>query len=735
MYGMVVLLSLILLGPADITNWQLNQYGAARTWYFPSTSVPDDGYVIRARACTQSDFESFWGVTLGSNVLFFSEGDGTPDTMDFPVINGDETFSLYDNTGAFMDTVAVIMLSGYTYQRDATDGNTWTQVATSNANPGSGANGGYAAGVVFTEVSDASGAGNYIYEFVELYNDAGGDPPPDISNLTQIPASPDTPDTTIIYAKITDNSGLEAESLYYKVNSLGWDAKGYDSVKVDTFFFSIDNTPYNPGDTITYYVWAMDDSSNTSSTGEQSYILPTESGGTSGDSIWVLFDYTKNQTAGDADWIIDSDYPIPDPYHPSSELDWDRAISSWAFGLDTVFLPDGVSHKYVIRTLTSAYGITYGDADNPYDLSNFDIYIVDEPQNQFSLAEKQAIFDFVRNGGGLFMVADHNSSDRDNDGWDSPNIWNDFGAPDSFGIYFHVTGDDANWISKIGDVFGTGSIADSILNLGPNGKVTSSLNFYGGTTITVLTENNPTVEGIVWVTGANDDADSVMFAAARFGQGKVVGLGDSSPTDDGTGASSDDLYDNWHEGGHPELILNATWWLFPEKQTTGVELANFSAIPSAGEVKLYWKFTGEVFGIRILRDSDIVADISPNTGFYRDVGVPTGKHIYTLKYYNGSVWIKVGELPVFVDEELRVVSVPSIINGDVLPVNTSNLAGERLLLALYDISGRKVKELFNRRILGKASINCSVRGLPSGSYFLVAEYAGIRNVERVVIVK
>src|SRR5438067_2131610 len=52
-------------------------------------------------------------------------------------------------------------------------------------------------------------------------------------------------------------------------------------------------------------------------------------------------------------------------------------------------------------------------------------FLFDEPNTKFSSAEKTAILNFVKNGGGLFMISDHTNSDRNNDGWDSPDIWND----------------------------------------------------------------------------------------------------------------------------------------------------------------------------------------------------------------------------------------------------------------------------------------------------------------------
>ena len=50
-------------------------------------------------------------------------------------------------------------------------GASWNIGATSLATPGSGAGAGCAGGVKINEFSDATGTGNFVYEFVELHND------------------------------------------------------------------------------------------------------------------------------------------------------------------------------------------------------------------------------------------------------------------------------------------------------------------------------------------------------------------------------------------------------------------------------------------------------------------------------------------------------------------------------------------------------------------------------------
>jgi hypothetical protein len=47
----------------------------------------------------------------------------------------------------------------------------WTKVASTSGNPGTGGLTGCGKGVFINEFSDALGTGNFVYEFVELFND------------------------------------------------------------------------------------------------------------------------------------------------------------------------------------------------------------------------------------------------------------------------------------------------------------------------------------------------------------------------------------------------------------------------------------------------------------------------------------------------------------------------------------------------------------------------------------
>lgn len=273
----------------------------------------------------------------------------------------------------------------------------------------------------------------------------------------------------------------------------------------------------------------------------------------------ILFDNTKSEEAGNADWVIDHTEPIPSPAQSgisssTSETFWDGAISAWGVEM--------VQRGFTVETLPSYHDISYGNSSNSQDLSNYDVYVICEPNNQFSSSEKTAIMNFVKNGGGLFMISDHESADRDGDGWTAYTAFNDLINSNSvdnnkaFGMLFtnpDFINDYPNY-NKISDS------NDPLLN-GDAGFV-NAMEFHGSASMTVYPNNNSTVKPVFFRTGySTSGTTEVMVAYSRYGQGKVVGLVDSSPADDGSGASGNNLYDGWNEHDNGILITNATLWL------------------------------------------------------------------------------------------------------------------------------------------------------------------------------
>lgn len=273
----------------------------------------------------------------------------------------------------------------------------------------------------------------------------------------------------------------------------------------------------------------------------------------------ALFDNTHAETAGNADWEIDTHQPIPSPDPSGIGPDtpgtyWVGAISSWAVDL--------VKRGYTVATLTSAYGITYQNAANPYDLSNYDVFIVDEPNTRFTAAESTAIFHYVQDGGGLVAISDHYGSDRNNDGIDSPAIWNAVDTQHLWGVHFAVSGDANNNISQTSTNVNP-SPSDSVTR-GPVGNVTGFA-FHNGSTMTLYPAINPTVRGEVWMTGlAQTSTTGLMAASSVYGNGRIVFASDSSPADDGSAApGNSSIFDGWGEAPATDstLFLNGTLWV------------------------------------------------------------------------------------------------------------------------------------------------------------------------------
>jgi len=345
----------------------------------------------------------------------------------------------------------------------------------------------------------------------------------------------------------------------------------------------------------------------------------------------VLFDARHGQTAGNADWIVDADssqqvwldfrcsstshhhsaqrFPTP----PQSEITpstdetfWSGGISAWAVALAKDALTPGRGRTWEIEQYPwDAPELTFGDPSNPQDLAAYDVLVLCEPNVAFSAAEEQAVREFVWNGGGLFLCADHETSDRNCSGGgaelhDSPFILNrlmqtgvetrtsppyfdpgdgenDYGV---FGIWFYENGNDEDgdpanrafdWFDDATD-HNVASDPDDPIVQGPFGDGRGGLGLFGSTQMALSTDpvrGNPTARGHVWRSGADREAgadgvyEEVTLASAQYGAGRVVAIGDSSPADDGTGQGS--LHPGWDKavGGvaNVVLFLNATEWL------------------------------------------------------------------------------------------------------------------------------------------------------------------------------
>jgi hypothetical protein len=273
----------------------------------------------------------------------------------------------------------------------------------------------------------------------------------------------------------------------------------------------------------------------------------------------VLFDNSSAETAGNADWIISTSQPDPLAQNPTptSETSWTGAISAWGVALQR-------TGSYALATLPSTGRITYGDSTNAQDLSHYDEFVLPEPNILFTAGEKTAIMTFVQAGGGLFMVSDHNNSDRNNDGADSVDVLNDLmtsnsvDSTDPFGFaidYLDIANENPG-------VIGSSAAGDPVI-AGPFGAVTGSI-LRDGTTATLHPADNATVRGELYRNGFSASGTTgAAFVTSTFGLGHVAYWGDSSPIDDGTGQSGNTLFNGWNDpaGTDAALALNATQWL------------------------------------------------------------------------------------------------------------------------------------------------------------------------------
>ena len=220
----------------------------------------------------------------------------------------------------------------------------------------------------------------------------------------------------------------------------------------------------------------------------------------------VLFDDTKDETAGNADWVITGAY------------------SDWA---------DALKDKgYTVKELS-------GSSITESDLSGVSVFVIPEPQNPFSDSEAKAIKNLVYNGGGLIIISDHTGADRNYSGWDAVKVFDDSLKTADFGITFNK--------DKVSDH----PITDLNKKDFPKMlKNVNSIGIWGGATLTLSSDAKYV---------ANSYKGPVA-AAATYGSGKVVAIGDSSVFDDGSGDPGDKLYDNWDDYDDSVFGINVVDW-------------------------------------------------------------------------------------------------------------------------------------------------------------------------------
>lgn len=262
-------------------------------------------------------------------------------------------------------------------------------------------------------------------------------------------------------------------------------------------------------------------------------------------TIWVLFDAAHKNAVGNANWVLDSQAPAPAPLHPTVETQWSGGISSWGFDLHA-------TGRYEVRQLPVGITLTFGGG-GPGDLGAFDVFVTDEPEEPFTAGEQAALLQFVEAGRGILFVADHAGAKRCTTCTEAWRVINAVLVTGSFAdtLGVHLDGNTIGQSGLNGTV--TGSAHAAHFAAGPFGTA-SELSFHSGSSVSASA--NAAASVVVAAGGVGMMAASVLPSG-----GRVVVLGDSSPTDDGTcGSCGARLYDGWAEVSNANFILNATAW-------------------------------------------------------------------------------------------------------------------------------------------------------------------------------
>jgi len=275
-------------------------------------------------------------------------------------------------------------------------------------------------------------------------------------------------------------------------------------------------------------------------------------------SLRVVFDQTLDETASNgpnSDWLVDPWGRLPTPSNPASRNEWKGSLSSFAFAL----YQDG----HVVENLTAwEQELTYGEAGNPQDLSRYDVVIVIEPSRRIYADEKAALINFVDGGGGLLLVANHVSADRDSNGWGAVRAFNDLFddnpvRPDPFGFRFDTIDiEDELTLERI-------EAPTHPVISGAAGTV-SRIGLYLGTTAR-STGSNPDTVGLIVLDDAASSKVDIVAGVSQVGAGRVVFVTDSALVGDGTDSHGTSIVakDAWNNPSlqHSALFVNAVTWL------------------------------------------------------------------------------------------------------------------------------------------------------------------------------
>ncbi len=378
----------------------------------------------------------------------------------------------------------------------------------------------------------------------------------------------------------------------------------------------------------------------------------------------VLFDAAHGQHFGNADWILDQDgcgnvprFPTPAQSGITASTSgtyWSGAYSSFGVAL--------AKGGYQLESLPPGSSFSYG-SNSAQDLSGYNVLVIPEPNVRFTTSERAALKSFVQNGGGLFMIADHYNSDRNSDGWDSPEIFNDLMVGTSWGIHFQVSGESNNNFTEDPNANYTKDASSPIVFTGPFGAARSGmgLSLHGATSMTLDPTQNSTATGHIWRASATVGSNSqVTMATARVGSGYIAAIGDSGPGEDATDGCSDKTYSDFDltNRDNATILLNTVAWRAsgasqPDTTPpTAPAWVNASAA-STTQIDLSWGAATDNVGVT----DYIVYRSNDGTNFWPLVDIGTTSYSDTGLSPSTTYWYRITALDAATNESVASITV------------------------------------------------------------------------------
>lgn len=320
----------------------------------------------------------------------------------------------------------------------------------------------------------------------------------------------------------------------------------------------------------------------------------------------ILFDNSHGETAGQADWVLDGGF---------SDFADDLVANGYTVkeyrGVDKN--NDGCIRYYDDRSPSNEAA---NEAVITYDgIKDADVFVIAEANRPFTLAECNALKQFVASGKGIYFIADHYNSDRNMNTWDSTEVYNGYNRSTNssynmgglYGDLRNPQNPNAGWLAEtfglrfrfnaINLLNGFSGIKAPAYSEGITEGVQPIL-MAAGATLSIVDGNK--AKGIVYLSSSDKpskwgsaadsglyfggEAEGAYVAISKPNHGKAAFIGDSSPIEDsttkykheGTGAIKS-THDGYNSPGNAKVIsVNIINWLATPENYVGFDGINHS---------------------------------------------------------------------------------------------------------------------------------------------------------------